>query len=170
MPPGTSRLVQQLSLPVPAGQVVRPGPPGSQLWAELVEPTQAPLLHESVLQGNGGPHCPFASQVSTELPAHCWLPGAQIGAVPPLLDPELLPLSDAPPEPESLPAPLDPEPLPETPLLEPDPLPETPLLEPGPLPELPPPDPEPLLDPGPIGAPPGSSTKSRSVLPPQPAT
>ena len=74
-----------------------------------VEPVQAPLLHAPVAQGDGAPHCPFAPQVSTELPTHRCVPDVQPPAPPPLLEPELLPE----PELELLPEPELEPPLPE---------------------------------------------------------
>lgn len=89
-PPGTSRLVQQLSRPDP--QSLRPGPPPWQLVPGVELPVHIPLPHVPAAHGQGMPHCPITSQVCTaEAPVHCETPGVQPPASPPLLDAELLP-------------------------------------------------------------------------------
>jgi hypothetical protein len=59
--------VQQLSLLAP--QLVRPLLLERQLEPVFVEPAQEPPLHMFVAQAEGAPHCPFAPQTSTPLPA-----------------------------------------------------------------------------------------------------
>src|SRR5215469_10466897 len=52
VPPGTSRLVQQLS-PPSGPQSVIPAPPGKQLTAAAVEPPQAPVSQVPVAHVHG---------------------------------------------------------------------------------------------------------------------
>jgi hypothetical protein len=74
-PPGTSGLVQQLSLgpvPVPPNeQRVSPGPLWAQLAPVFVDPAQALFVHSPVAHGHGLPHRPSESHVSTPPPEHC---------------------------------------------------------------------------------------------------
>jgi len=155
-PPGTSRLVQQFSVPwPPAPQSVSPGPLASQLAAAVVEPVHAPLVHIPVAHAHGRAHCPFDPHVCTlPVPEHWVVPGAH-SVGPPPLDPELLELE-----------PLEPE-LPDPELPDPE-LPDPELPDPEPLlaPELP--APELLLDPAlpaPASQPPSAWTQT-----PPPAT
>jgi hypothetical protein len=72
VPPGTSRLAQQLSLFAP--QLVIPSPPGAQLGFDspVVEPEQAPAEHSPVAHVQGLPHAPSAEYISTWVAlAHC---------------------------------------------------------------------------------------------------
>ena len=104
MPPGTSRLVQQLSEPPDAlPQSVRPAPEVSQLDPVVVEPVQAPSVQLAVAQVQGLPHCPSEPQICTlPVPAHWLVCGTHAELASPL-DPDL-------PDPESITAEsLDPE-------------------------------------------------------------